>query len=111
MDTEIILFPGNLDEEIDLLWSAVCQILRFEPDAIKKPAVRWEPDQVIDLAERGARFAALGPDKRTIFLSSETLVYRGHLAHEMAHYLRWHLAGYDDSEYWPVKVDEEIGRI
>ena len=111
MDTSIQITKLNLDEEIETVWLGVCQVLGCQPNIIKKPEVKWAEDRTIDLAVPGAIFATLDPGKRTIFLSYERDVYRNHLAHEMAHYLRWHLAKYDESEYWPIKVDEEIGRV
>ena len=110
MDTEIIITPDNLEAEAEIIWQAVCQILGLDPQCIKKPIIKPATDRELE-EFLDAQTAALGPDCRTIFLSSESEVYRGHLAHEMAHYLRWHLAGYEDSGWWPQKVDEEIGRI
>lgn len=108
METEIQITSENLETETELIWEGVCRILGYDPDQIKKPLVKWSSAQGIDLAQKGARYAVLGPDKRVIYLSEEDDVYRGHLAHEMAHYLRWHLADYDESEYWPTKVDEDL---
>ena len=108
METEVRVIPENLETEMVLVWEGVCRILGYDPDQIKKPIAEWASNKLIDLAKEGARYAALGPDKRKIFLAYEEDVYRGHLAHEIAHYLRWHLADYDESEYWPTKVDEDL---
>jgi hypothetical protein len=108
MDTEVKITQDNCLDEVEMLWQAVCAFFGMDPDLIPRPRYSWVGDQILEMGEM--RIAGLGRDRKTIYLSNETDVYRGHIAHEIAHYIRWQIAR-DESEHYPVEVDKELYRL